>query len=219
MAGEHCAKIINQLQSEKIKHCDDINNLISSKIDGLKAVLWKSPISSDDKKHCSLSSLKIDLQKNNDKNLSVFRNQSLLIEGLKANFNFYKKLKTYIFSNKNLLWNQELIDYLELENLLLNAIATNIAALHRLESRGAHYRSDFNYRDDDKFLAHSLVGIKKIDKIMAEDLNIDLLIDLTESANIIDNSIGNSNYQFLLRKVRNYTEIEELKLIPSPRNY
>ena len=78
---------------------------------------------------------------------------------------------------------------------------------------------DFNYRDDDKFLAHSLVGIKKIDKIMAEDLNIDLLIDLTESTNIIDNSIGNSNYQFLLRKVRNYTEIEELKLIPSPRNY
>lgn len=113
------------------------------------------------------------------------------------------------------MWNQELIDYLELENLLLNAIATNISALHRLESRGAHYRSDFNYRDDYKFLAHSLVGIKKIDKIIAEDLNIDLLIDLTESANII----GNSNYQFLLRKVRNYTEIEELKLIPSPRNY
>ena len=68
-------------------------------------------------------------------------------------------------------------------------------------------------------MAHSLVGIKKIDKIIAEDLNIDLLIDLTESANIIGNSIGNSNYQFLLRKVRNYTEIEELKLIPSPRNY
>ena len=219
MAGDHCAKIINQLQSEKTKHFDDINNLIASKIDNLKTILCKSPISSDDKKHFSLSSLKIDLQKNNDKNLSVFRNQSLLVEGLKANFNFYKKLKTYIFSNKNLLWNQELIDYLELENLLLNAIATNISALHRLESRGAHYRSDFNYRDDDKFLAHSLVGIKKIDKIIAEDLNIDLLIDLTESVNIIGNSIGNSNYQFLLRKVRNYTEIEELKLIPSPRNY
>ncbi len=214
IAGNYCVKIINQLQSEKTKNLDYINNLISSKIDSLKAVLCKS-LSNNDKKHFTLSSLKIDLQKNNEKNLSVFRNQSILIEGLEANFSFYKKLKTYIFSNKNLLWNQELIDYLELENLLLNAIITNIGALHRLESRGAHYRSDFNFRDDNKFLAHSLVRLKSFENLILEDLKNDLLVDLTETANIINRS----NYQFLLRKVRNYSEIEELRLIPSPRNY
>ena len=66
-----------------------------------------------------------------------------------------------------MIWNEEFVAYFELENLLLNSLATNFAALNRQESRGAHYRSDFKGRDDKNFHAHSLVK-------MTDDLEFSL---------------------------------------------
>ena len=98
-------------------------------------------------------------------------------------------MKNYCVENKNLIWNEELIAYFEIENLFLNSIATNFAALNRKESRGAHYRSDFRERDDKNFLAHSLVTIKK------------------------------NQLEFLLKPVRSVSQTPELNLTPKSRRY
>ncbi len=106
----------------------------------------------------TLPQLKKELQENNEKNLGVFREESLLKIGLEKTNEIFQKFKNYKISNKSLIWNEELVAYFELKSLLLNSLAANFSALNRRESRGAHYRSDFKERNDQDFHAHSLVN-------------------------------------------------------------
>ena len=62
-------------------------------------------------------------------------------------------------TDHNLIWNNELVAAIETENLLMQGIATLASANYRTESRGAHYRSDFPHRDDDHWLAHTVVNV------------------------------------------------------------
>ena len=140
----------------------------------------------------SLSKLKFELQSNNEKNLSVFRDEKLLEIGLNETQKLFQIFKNYQIKNKSLIWNEELIAYLELKNLFLNSLAANFSALNRRESRGAHYRSDFKNRDDINFLAHSLVKI---------------------------NEASENELEFSLKAVRSNSQIPELNLNPQPRSY
>ena len=62
------------------------------------------------------------------------------------------------------MWNTEIIEALELHNLLLQSLASIECALNRKESRGAHSRVDFKYRNDKKWLKHSLVWVDSNEK-------------------------------------------------------
>ena len=115
-----------------------------------------------------LGEIKKLMQRNNEKTLGVFRNHDLILEGINFNKDLLKKLKNYKILTKNLFWNEELITYLELENLLLNSVAVGFCALNRKESRGSHYRSDNLGHDDQNFFGHSLVRLKNFDEIIME---------------------------------------------------
>lgn len=67
--------------------------------------------------------------------------------------------------DKSLLWNNSLIEAMELKNMLLQALATVSSARNRTESRGSHYRNDYPQRDDKNWLHHSLVAIDNADKV------------------------------------------------------
>ena len=114
--------------------------------------------SNKNKEH-NLASIKQQMQLNNEKTIGIFRHENLLKEGINCNISLYQQLKNYHLNNKSLLWNNELNDYFEIENLLLNSLAVTYSALQRTESRGSHYRFDFD-KTQENFLHHSLVCIR-----------------------------------------------------------
>jgi succinate dehydrogenase / fumarate reductase flavoprotein subunit len=89
---------------------------------------------------------------------NIFRHQELLASGIEKLQNLWEIANNNLkISDRCLIWNNELLDALETDNLLRLAMVTLTSAANRCESRGAHFRDDFPQRDDEKFLAHSLI--------------------------------------------------------------
>ena len=95
------------------------------------------------------------------KNCAVFRTQALISEGIKS----FEKIETSFgnlnIEDKSLIFNTDLTEALELQNLIAQSKVTLYSALNRTESRGAHAREDFTERDDEKWLVHSLAWLDK----------------------------------------------------------
>jgi len=89
----------------------------------------------------------------------VFRTGEVLDEGVELLRKTYASLADVAVSDRSLVWNTDLIETMELENLLLNATATIESASNRTESRGAHAREDYPDRDDDGWMKHTLAWV------------------------------------------------------------
>ena len=91
---------------------------------------------------------------------AVFRTEKTLKEGVDAIREPFRGMSDMSVKDKSLLFNTDLVETLEFDNLISQALTTMDSAYNRKESRGAHAREDFTKRDDKNFMKHTLAWQK-----------------------------------------------------------
>ncbi len=103
--------------------------------------------------------IRLTMQRTMQSDAAVFRTARTLQEGCAKMGKVFASFGDVRVSDRSLIWNSDLIETLELQNLLYNAVATINSAEQRHESRGAHAREDFPERDDQNWMKHTLVNV------------------------------------------------------------
>jgi succinate dehydrogenase / fumarate reductase, flavoprotein subunit len=106
------------------------------------------------------SELRLKMQKTMQSKCAVFRSEKTLKEGVDQIRKPYEGMNDISVKDKSLLFNTDLVETLEFDNLIRQALTTMDSAYNRKESRGAHAREDFSKRDDKNFMKHTLAWQK-----------------------------------------------------------
>lgn len=96
------------------------------------------------------------MQKTMQRHAAVFRTDELMQEGIREMDAIYAGLQDVNVTDRSLIWNTDLIETLELDNLMGQALVTIRSAANRKESRGAHMHEDFPDRHDDEWMKHTI---------------------------------------------------------------
>jgi succinate dehydrogenase / fumarate reductase flavoprotein subunit len=147
-AARRCAEIVKPGTSHK-PLAKDAAELAISRLDRLRNAQGSRPT----------AEIRLEMQKTMQLDAAVFRTGQSLQEGIVKVTRTFESFADVRVSDRSLIWNTDLVETLELENLLQQATATIHSAANRQESRGAQAREDFPKRDDESWMKHTLVWV------------------------------------------------------------
>jgi len=148
-AARHCATIVKPGTAHAPLPADAADFAVS-RLDKLRHAKGERPT----------AAIRLEMQKTMQRDAAVFRTAKTLQEGVAKLAGTFRSFEQVQVTDRSLIWNTDLIETMELENLLLQATATIVSAENRHESRGAHAREDFPDRDDTNWLKHTLSWVK-----------------------------------------------------------
>ena len=156
-AAMRCAEILTPGEKQSPLPADSAD-LALSRLDKFRNASGGTPT----------AELRLKMQRVMQNNCAVFRTGEVLEEGQKLIHEVHDGMPDLKVSDRSLIWNSDLIETLELDNLIGQAVVTMESAANREESRGGHAREDFPDRDDVNWMKHTLAwmddkGAVKID--------------------------------------------------------
>jgi succinate dehydrogenase / fumarate reductase flavoprotein subunit len=147
-AARHCAEVVTAGATQRPLPANG-DELAISRLDRLRHANGSRPT----------AQIRLEMQRTMQQDAGVFRTEKSLQEGVAKIATINASFADVRVSDRSLVWNTDLIETLELENLLQQALATVVSAANRHESRGAHAREDYPARDDQNWLRHSLCWV------------------------------------------------------------
>ena len=113
--------------------------------------------------------LRLRMQHVMQANCAVYRTGETLEEGSKLIHDVWQATDQVGITDRSLIWNSDLVETLEFDNLIVQAVVTMDGAVNRTESRGAHAREDFTARDDQNWMKHTLASVDSDAKSVSID--------------------------------------------------
>ena len=149
-ASHHCAKIVSTGAKQTALPPEATDRVIE-RLDRLRHASGGTPT----------ADIRLAMQRTMQNHAAVFRTGEVLDEGIGKLREVVASFEDVRVSDRSLVFNTDLVETLELENLLLQAMTTISSATNRKESRGAHAREDYPDRDDENWMKHTLAWYER----------------------------------------------------------